>query len=301
MTTTDAGMAVPDWPTTYGYNLFLYPWQTWLFGPWDLFIEHGHRLLGAAVGILAIGLVAVTWLCDRRGGMRWAAVGALALVVVQGVLGGARVLLDERLVALIHGCIGPLFFAYAASLAVFTSRSWQSVTPRADAGGKRLARAAWALTALAYVQLVFGAVLRHPLLDAPPMFYRAVLILHVIAAVVLVIQAAMFQLASLRSVPGSRGISLAVAVLILVQIALGAATYVAKYNWPAWMESLDFAARFVVQERSAAQSLIVTGHAANGSLIVALAAVQAWLLSRRFFRAGWVAASYELRFVRAVA
>ena len=51
VTTYDAGMAVPDWPTTYGYNLFLYPWQTWLAGPWDLFIEHGHRLLGSLGGL----------------------------------------------------------------------------------------------------------------------------------------------------------------------------------------------------------------------------------------------------------
>ena len=50
VTTNDAGMAVPDWPNTYGYNLFLYPYDTWFFGPFDLFIEHGHRLLGAVVG-----------------------------------------------------------------------------------------------------------------------------------------------------------------------------------------------------------------------------------------------------------
>ena len=57
VTTYDAGMAVPDWPSTFGYNLFLYPWTTWFFGPWDLFIEHGHRLLGALVGLLTIGLL----------------------------------------------------------------------------------------------------------------------------------------------------------------------------------------------------------------------------------------------------
>src|SRR4029077_11054524 len=56
VTSYDAGMAVPDWPTTYGYNLFLYPWQSWVLGPWDLFIEHGHRLFGAAVGLLSIAL-----------------------------------------------------------------------------------------------------------------------------------------------------------------------------------------------------------------------------------------------------
>ena len=50
VTTTDSGMAVPDWPNTYGYNLFLYPWETWITGPWALFLEHSHRLIGATVG-----------------------------------------------------------------------------------------------------------------------------------------------------------------------------------------------------------------------------------------------------------
>src|SRR5688572_15962597 len=67
VTSYDAGMAVPDWPGTYGYNLFLYPWTTWFFGPFDLFIEHGHRLLGALAGMLMIALVAATALskCPR--------------------------------------------------------------------------------------------------------------------------------------------------------------------------------------------------------------------------------------------
>src|SRR3954469_10732934 len=92
VTTYDAGMAVPDWPGTYGYNLLRYPWQTWLAGPWDLFIEHGHRLLGAAAGLLAIALVAAVRLTDCR---RWFVVSAwaaLGLVIIQGLLGGARVL-----------------------------------------------------------------------------------------------------------------------------------------------------------------------------------------------------------------
>ncbi len=56
VTTHDAGMAVPDWPNTFGYNLFLYPYSEWFAAPWDLFIEHGHRLLAAAVGMLTIVL-----------------------------------------------------------------------------------------------------------------------------------------------------------------------------------------------------------------------------------------------------
>ncbi len=121
VTTYDAGMAVPDWPTTYGYNLFLYPWQTWLFGPWDLFIEHGHRLLAATVGLVTIALVVVLYRCERRTWVRRLGLAALALVLFQGWLGGMRVRMDARLLAQIHGCVGPAFFALAAALAVFTS------------------------------------------------------------------------------------------------------------------------------------------------------------------------------------
>lgn len=306
VTTTDAGMAVPDWPGTYGYNLFLYPWQTWLFGPWDLFIEHGHRLLGAFVGMLTIALVAAVWRWESRRWLRYAALGALALVIAQGVLGGARVLLDQRLVALIHGCVAPLFFAYAASLAVFTSRFWRNTSaPQEDRAGQRLTRAAWILAGVAYVQLILGAILRHPLLDSPPAVFRGAVILHVIVAFELLIQAMLFHISALRSgcLAGRnvRWLSLLTAVLVMCQVSLGAATWVVKYSWPAWMESFDFAAAYVVQEKSFGQSLIVTAHVANGSLILAILAIQSWSLSRRFFRLGSTALAPEARFVRAAA
>src|ERR1051325_109674 len=66
VTTYKAGMAVPDWPNTYGYNLFLYPWQTWIYGPWHLFIEHGHRLLAAGVGLLTIAVAIAVWRCSMN-------------------------------------------------------------------------------------------------------------------------------------------------------------------------------------------------------------------------------------------
>src|SRR5689334_3625550 len=125
VTTYKAGMAVPDWPTTYGYNMFLYPWQSWLAGPFDLFIEHGHRLLGATVGMLTIALVIVVWLRDSRRWMRGLSLAALAGVILQGSLGGMRVVLDRVTLAKIHGCVGPLFFATTVALAVVTSRRWR--------------------------------------------------------------------------------------------------------------------------------------------------------------------------------
>ncbi|HEY7710462.1 MAG TPA: cytochrome oxidase assembly protein, partial [Candidatus Entotheonella sp.] len=125
VTTTDSGMAVPDWPTTYGYNLFLYPLSTWLAGPWDIFVEHGHRLLGAIVGCLTIGLVVSLWRSESRTWLRWLGVAALLLVVSQGVLGGMRVVYDERSLAMFHGTTGPLFFAITVAMTVFTSRRWR--------------------------------------------------------------------------------------------------------------------------------------------------------------------------------
>ena len=61
VTTYEAAMAVPDWPGTYGHNMFLFPFAEWFYGPWDLFLEHGHRLLGASVGILTLILAVAVW------------------------------------------------------------------------------------------------------------------------------------------------------------------------------------------------------------------------------------------------
>jgi cytochrome c oxidase assembly protein subunit 15 len=107
VTTHEAGMAVPDWPNTYGYNLFLYPWQSWLYGPFDIFIEHGHRLLGSAVGFLTILTAIGLWRGDRRKLVARLGWVALAAVIVQGALGGARVLLNERTLAMVHGSVRP--------------------------------------------------------------------------------------------------------------------------------------------------------------------------------------------------
>ena len=125
VTTQDAGMAVPDWPTTRGYNMFAYPLSAWIYGPFDLLIEHGHRLLGSFVGLLAIGLCAVAWRCEPRrwvNGLCWI---LLLAIIVQGLLGGIRVIMDDRTFAMIHGFTGPLVFALATAVAVVTGRWWR--------------------------------------------------------------------------------------------------------------------------------------------------------------------------------
>ena len=157
VTSTNAGMAVPDWPNTYGYNMFLYPWQSWFWGPWDIFVEHGHRMFGAAVGLMAIGLVLAAWLGRARASVRFASFGVLALVCFQGALGGMRVLLDERTLARLHGCVGPLCFAAAVAVATVTS-SWWSNRGGPRRVRRRAACSGWrSPTNLAYCLLAVGA------------------------------------------------------------------------------------------------------------------------------------------------
>src|SRR5688500_6964946 len=80
-----AGMSVPDWPNSYGYNMFTFPPSKWIGG---IFYEHTHRLMGVVVGMLAIALVVVTWRIEQRHWVRLLAASILLAVIVQGVLGG---------------------------------------------------------------------------------------------------------------------------------------------------------------------------------------------------------------------
>ena len=299
VTTYDAGMAVPDWPGTYGYNLFSYPWQIWVAGPWDLFIEHGHRLLGALAGLLAIALVGAAYLSRASGQIRWLATGALILVIVQGALGGARVLMDERLVAMLHACVGPLFFAYLAVLVVNTSR--QGIMPAEEARTSALTRTAWAAVGLIYIQLVLGAVLRHMPLDASTQLFRAALVLHLAVAAFLPLQLGLVAWQAWKTGDGELARpGMALPILVMLQITLGLGTYVAKYSWPAWLGDYQFAANFVVQEKSLVQSLITTAHVATGSLLLFASALLAMRAQRcaltAYSRAGTIEAVHPMYF-----
>lgn len=292
VTTYDAGMAVPDWPSTFGYNLFAYPWQTWLFGPWDLFIEHGHRLLGALVGCIAIALVWSVWRNDRRFGMRAAAMVALGLVILQGGLGGARVLLDERQLAMVHGCVGPAFFGYAVALAVFTSHKWKPLSANgASLTPSSLHRVALLTVVFAYLQLVIGAQLRHVSVMASPGVFRGVVFFHLVMAAVVT-----FHVFQLLLIVKQRHVSagplqipvMLLAALILIQVALGVATWVVKYGWPELFAQYAFAAPHTIQAKGFLQAFIVTSHVATGSLILALS-VTVFARAVRLFRAPTVA------------
>jgi len=270
VTTYRAGMAVPDWPSTYGYNMFLYPLESWL-KVWDVFLEHSHRLVAASVGILTIALALALWLSDGRRWVRWLGGAAVALVSLQGVLGGLRVIADERLLAKIHGCTAPLFFSLAATLVVVTSRAWREgrgLSPWNEA--KRRGQLTPAVTVCIYLQIVAGAQLRHLAPQERTYWFAFWVWVHVIAAGLVVIGAFwILRRCGAGQAPRrlTRGAWL-LAVLTLVQVVLGAATWVTNYGWPVWFTEYVLGLEYTVVAGGALQAVVTTAHVAVASLLL---------------------------------
>jgi cytochrome c oxidase assembly protein subunit 15 len=273
-------MAVPDWPGTFGHNMFMFPWQQWIFGPYNVFVEHGHRLLASLAGMLTIAFLSSVFLTRSSRLVKMLSIAALALVLFQGVLGGMRVLLDERTLAMLHGCTGPAFFALTAVLALVTSRRWQ--TPEETRIERSTLIAGIATPMLAYVQLIFGAMLRHVPVDAGPNWFRIAVIFHVFTALIIAGHVLGFGIKTLRKQSNRWIVSPTSVLMVLVglQLLLGASTWVLKYSWPSALSQYDFAAGYTVTANSLVQSLVTTGHVAVGSLILAVSTVLAARLVR---------------------
>lgn len=158
VTSHGAGMAVPDWPTTYGYNMFLFPISQWVGG---IFYEHTHRLYASAVGFLTI--ILALWIQLRGGDRRLALLGwlALLLVIVQGVLGGLRVSLMKDQIGILHASLAQGFLVLLALLALRTSPRWRSWTERLPSVSPSTYRWVLGTTVAIFLQLGLGATMRH--------------------------------------------------------------------------------------------------------------------------------------------
>lgn len=157
VTSTDSGLAVPDWPNTYGWFMFAFPLRKMVGG---IFYEHGHRLIASTVGFLCI--IQAIWLQRREPKRFVRTLGwlSLAAVIVQGLLGGLTViLLLPKSISVSHAALAEIFFCINVSIAFFTSRWYTSLS--AMAKGDAPVRLAWCLTALVFLQILAGAVMRH--------------------------------------------------------------------------------------------------------------------------------------------
>jgi heme a synthase len=171
VTSNDAGLAVPDWPTSYGS--FFPP----MVG--GIFYEHGHRMVATFVGLVTIGLALLLWRKEPRRWMRRLGGAALGVVVLQGLFGGLTVKLRlPPAVSMIHATLAQAFFCITVAIAVFTSRWWlANAAPRDDSGSPRLSILAVWLAAVAFVQLVLGAGVRHNAFGIAPHLVGAAAVL----------------------------------------------------------------------------------------------------------------------------
>ncbi len=161
VTSHEAGMAVPDWPNTFGYNPFFFPVSRWVGG---ILYEHTHRLFASGVGLFTTLLAVWLWLKESRRWLRWLGIVAFFAVVLQGVLGGLRVVLIKDELGIFHATLGQLFFVLTCSIAMFTSRWWiitAQAAPAAGAGQKGVRRWFLLTTLLIVCQLILGATMRH--------------------------------------------------------------------------------------------------------------------------------------------
>ena len=158
VTSHEAGMSVPDWPNSYGYNMFLFPFSKWTGG---IFYEHTHRLWASGVGLMTTILAVWLWKKDRRQWMKWLGVAAFVLVVVQGVLGGLRVVLINANLGIVHGVVGQTFFVLMCSIALFTSGIWHKISEEKKVNvPANLRMLVLATTLLIFLQLMLGATMR---------------------------------------------------------------------------------------------------------------------------------------------
>ena len=160
VTSKGVGLAVPDWPTTFGYNMFLFPASKWVGG---ILFEHTHRLIASAVGFLTIILAIWLWRSESRNWVRNLGVIALGAVVLQGVLGGLRVTMLKDEIGIFHACLAQAFLGLVVVIVLVTSKFWRAlsdaaVDPKKFAPIKTIAIAA---TVAIYVQLALGATMRH--------------------------------------------------------------------------------------------------------------------------------------------
>lgn len=222
VTSTGSGLAVPDWPTTFGHNMLLYPWSKMVGG---VLVEHGHRLIGAAVGLLTLALALWLWVTERRASLRWLGAAALTLVIIQGILGGLRVVWLDRTLAIVHAALAQAFFALMAGVAFLTSREGSEASRKIErAGAGRLRTLTLLTTGVIYLQMIFGAVLRHTSMGiGVHLVCGAVVTLQILCLAVLILKGYADEPRLVRPVA-------LLSALLVLQLVVGVGAYLGRFT-----------------------------------------------------------------------
>lgn len=222
VTSNDAGLSVPDWPTSFG-SLYKIPH---LVG--GVKFEHTHRMIAQFVGLLSIILAVWTWRADPRRWMKYLGLTALGLVITQGILGGITVLFYlPPAVSSAHAALAQTFFCVAVLIALFTGQDWVEEIPLVEIDRDRPSLFALVLFSIfvLYVQLILGAMFRHHGLSWWP---------HVLNAATVAIVLTWTSVRALSRYSGLGAVrrsAVTLLALLIAQLCLGFVAFLTRVAW----------------------------------------------------------------------
>ena len=221
VTSNDAGLSIPDWPTSF--HTFKMPTLTG-----GIRYEWSHRAIASSIICLTVSIAIWTWIADKRRWMKWLGVAALSTILAQAVLGGLTVLLlQPPWVSSAHAAVGQTFFCIAVCIAMFTGRRWVEEEPRVELDIRRpsLLTLAGLSIFMLYLQLVLGAMFRHHGMSWWPHVLNAGLVAVILA------WTSIRTLSQYSKIDAVRRPAITMLSLLIAQLCLGFIAFITRVAW----------------------------------------------------------------------
>jgi len=245
VTSTGSGLAVPDWPLSYGQVM-----PPMVGG---IFYEHGHRMIASLVGFMTLVFTIWCGITEKRIWLRRLSIAALGMVVAQGILGGLTVLfLLPAPISILHACIAQTFFATIIAIAYFYSKEWSQGSSNKSIETSILKKLLWLTITLIYLQLILGATVRHT-------DQRIAVIPHIIGAFLVIFHTIALSIYALKNFAQEKKLiypAVFLGFLSLIQISLGMGSFVYTMMLPETVQP------------SAGRLFFVTSHQTLGALLL---------------------------------
>lgn len=259
VTSNDAGLSVPDWPTSFGYLVKVPHFVGGVRYEWS------HRMVAGTLVSLTLGIAIWTLLVEKRRWLRWLAVGAFCTVIAQAILGGLTVLFFQPpAVSTAHATVAQTFFCIAVAIALFTGRKWVEERPRVEFDQRRpsLSTLTWLSVFALYVQLILGGMFRHHGMSWWPHVLNAVVVSFILS------WTAIRAISIYSNIEAVRRPAIIMLALLITQLCLGFTAFLTRVAW----------GRSAVQPELP-MVVATVAHVAVGALLLAttvVLAIQVW-------------------------
>ncbi len=259
VTSNDAGLSVPDWPTSFGYLVKVPHFVGGVRYEWS------HRMVAGTLGVLTLAIAIWTLWVERRRWLRWLAIGALCTFIAQATLGGMTVLFFQPpWLSTAHATVAQTFFCIAVAIALFTERKWVEEQPRVEFDSRRPSLSTLTLFSIfvLYVQLILGGMFRHHGMSWWPHVANAVIVSFVLA------WTAIRAISVYSNIDAVRRPAIMMLSLLIAQLCLGFTAFLTRVAW----------GRSAVQPELPMVASTVA-HVAVGALLLAttvVLAIQVW-------------------------